>query len=325
LQGVKKVKYYYNPSTLRFERIERSFRTWALRAFGFLCATLFSAGLIVFAAFSFLDSPKDRFLKQEIARLRLEYDLMERELDTLSYVLEKLQERDNNIYRVIFEAEPVSPGMRMSGIGGSERFKRLNNYENGQIIKRNLLQIELLKRQLVSQSKSYDEIARLIEEKEDMLQHIPAIQPIANDDLTRIASGFGMRIHPIYKTQKMHEGLDFSASTGTPVHATGNGVVTKVEFEQGYGNMVEVAHGYGYRTRYAHLKSFKCRVGQRVKRGGVIGLVGNTGTSTAPHLHYEVLKDGAKVDPINFFYNDLTDEEYATVIQLANKANQSFD
>lgn len=322
---MKKIKYYYNPSTLRFERIERSLRIWALRAFGFLCAALVFGGLIVYAAFTWLDSPKDRFLKQEIAQLRLEYDLMSRELDTMSYVLEKLQERDNNIYRVIFEAEPISPGMRLSGVGGSERFKRLNNYENGQIIRNNLLQIELLKRQLVAQSKSYDEISRLVEEKEDMLQHIPAIQPIANDDLTRIASGFGMRIHPIYKTSKMHEGLDFSATTGTPVYATGDGVVTKVEREQGYGNMVEVAHGYGYRTRYAHLSAFNCRVGQRVKRGGVIGKVGSTGTSTAPHLHYEVLKDGVKVDPIHFFYNDLTDEEYATVIELANKANQSFD
>ncbi len=322
---MKKIKYYYNPSTFRFERIERSFKTWALRTLGFLCAALVFGGLFVFAAFTWLDSPKDRFLKQEIARLRLEYDLMNRELDTINYVMEKLQERDNNIYRVIFEAEPVSPGMRMSGIGGSERFKRLNNYENGQIVKRNLLQIEMLKRKLVAQSKSYDELARLIGEKEDMLQHIPAIQPIANDDLTRIASGFGYRIHPIYKTPKMHEGLDFTAPSGTPVYATGNGVVIKVQREQGYGNMVEIAHGYGYRTRYAHLQNFSCKVGQRVKRGGVIGVVGNTGISTAPHLHYEVLKDGVKVDPINFFYNDLTDEEYATVIELANKANQSFD
>jgi murein DD-endopeptidase MepM/ murein hydrolase activator NlpD len=322
---MKKVKYYYNPKTLRFERIERSLGSVALRVFGFLCATLVFAGLIVFGAFTFLDSPKDRYLKQEIARLRLEYDLMQQELDTLAYILEKLQDRDNNIYRVIFEAEPVSAGIRLSAIGGSERFKRLNNYENGPIIKRNLAQVEMIKRQLVAQSRSYDELARLIQEKEAMLQHIPAIQPVANDELSRIASGFGYRIHPIYKTRKMHEGLDFTAPTGTPIYATGNGVVTKVGREQGYGNMVEIAHGYGYRTRYAHMHKFSCRVGQRVKRGEIIGVVGNTGLSTAPHLHYEVIKDGVKVDPINFFYNDLSDEEYALVIELANKANQSFD
>lgn len=322
---MKKVKYYYNPSTLRFERIERTVGSVALRAFGFLCAALVFAAGIVFAAFAWIDSPEDKLHKTEISRLKLEYDLMGQELDTMRYVLEKLQERDNNIYRVIFEAEPVSGSIRAAGIGGSERFQRLNNYENGQIMKRNLTRLEQLKRQLVGQSRSYDEIAKMIADKEDMLQHIPAIQPVSNVDLTRIASGYGMRIHPIYKTRKMHEGVDFTAPTGTEIYATGNGVVTKAGRMRGYGNVVEIAHGYGYRTRYAHLSKIDCRVGQRIGRGEVLGLVGNTGLSTAPHLHYEVLKDGRKIDPINYFYHDLSDEEYAKVIELANKANQSFD
>lgn len=322
---MKKIKYYYNPSTLRFERIERTFGSVALRTFGFLCAALVFAAGIVFAAFAWIDSPEDKLHKAEISRLRLEYDLMANELDTMRYVLEKLQERDNNIYRVIFEAEPVSGSIRAAGIGGSERFQRLNNYENGQIMKRNLTRLEQLKRQLVGQSRSYDEITKMIADKEDMLQHIPAIQPVSNVDLTRIASGYGMRIHPIYKTRKMHEGIDFTAPTGTEIYSTGNGVVTKAGRMRGYGNVVEIAHGYGYRTRYAHLSKIDCRVGQRIGRGEVLGLVGNTGLSTAPHLHYEVLKDGRKIDPINYFYHDLSDEEYAKVIELANKANQSFD
>lgn len=322
---MKKVKYYYNPSTLRFERIERTVGSVALRAFVFLCAAAVFAVLIVVAAFTWIDSPEDKFHKAEISRLKLEYDLMAQELDTMRYVLEKLQERDNNIYRVIFEAEPVSGSVRMAGIGGSERYRRLNNYENGRVMKRNLTKLETLKRQLVAQSRSYDEIAKMIADKEAMLQHIPAIQPVSNVDLTRVASGYGYRIHPIYKTRKLHEGIDFTAPTGTDVYATGDGVITKAGRMRGYGNVVEIAHGYGYRTRYAHLSGFNCRVGQRIRRGEVLGYVGNTGLSTAPHLHYEVLNDGVKVDPINYFYNDLSDEEYAKVIELANKANQSFD
>lgn len=321
----KRAKYHYNPSTLRFEKIERSWKSIALIGLGFLCGgvALVAVGVLI-SLYSF-DSPKDKFLKNEIAQLELEYDLMYSELDTLSYILEQLQKRDNSIYRVIFEADPVDENFRRAGIGGTERFRRLRNMDNGAIVSRNLGRIEELKRQLVTQSRSYDELVDMIHNKEDLLVHIPAIQPVSNKDLTRIASGFGMRIHPIYKTRKMHEGLDFTAPRGTEIFATGDGVITKAGRSAGYGKMVEIAHGYGYRSRYAHMQNVDCRIGQRVKRGERIGFVGSTGLSTAPHLHYEIIKDGRKIDPINFFFNDLTDEEYATVIELANKANQSFD
>jgi murein DD-endopeptidase MepM/ murein hydrolase activator NlpD len=186
--------------------------------------------------------------------------------------------------------------------------------------------VELLKRKLVAQSKSYDEISKMIRDKEDMFQHIPAIQPVANKDLTRIASGYGYRIHPIYKTRKMHWGIDFTAPTGTEIFSTGDGVITRAgRSKSGYGVMVEIAHGYGYRSIYAHLSQVSVKAGQRIARGERIGYVGNTGLSTAPHLHYEIVKDGNKIDPINFFYHDLSDEEYALVIQLAGRVNQSFD
>jgi murein DD-endopeptidase MepM/ murein hydrolase activator NlpD len=322
---MKKVKYYYNPSTLRFEKIERSWKSLGFRAFGFLCATMVFATLIVVAAFQFLDSPKEKFLKNEISQLKLEYDLMDLELDTLNHIMESLSDRDNNIYRVVFEAEPVSSNLRIAGIGGSERNKRLSNLENGQVIRRNTVKLDQLKRQLVTQSRSYDEISKMIEDKEEMLAHIPAIQPIANKDLRRIASGFGMRIHPIHKTRKKHEGIDFTAPRGTDIYSTGNGVVTKAGRMMGYGNVVVVTHGFGYKSLYAHMRSFDVRIGQKVNRGEVLGKVGNTGLSTAPHLHYEIMKDGIKIDPINYFYNDLTDEEYSMVIELAAQANQSFD
>jgi hypothetical protein len=331
---MKKVKYYYNPSTLRFEKIERSAGNIALRIFAFLCAASVFGALVVVIVMTSLDSPKERFLRNEIGSLKLEYDLMSQELDTLNYILESLQERDNNIYRVIFEAEPLAHNIRMAPIGGSERHTRLNKLENGEIIKGNLEDIEMLKRRLVSQSRSYDEISRMITEKEELLARIPAIQPVSNEELKRIASGFGMRIHPIYKTRKMHEGIDFTAPTGSNVYATGDGVVVRAERGRGYGNIIEIAHGHGYRTRYAHLSKFDCRAGQRVSRGERIGFVGSTGLSSGPHLHYEVLreitddqgnKSWKKVDPINYFFHDLTDEEFDKVIELANKSNQSFD
>ena len=258
--------------------------------------------------------------------MEFEYERMSDKLDTMGVILSELQYRDDNIYRTIFEAEPVSRNERLAGIGGSERFKRLNQLDNAELVKNTAMKLELVKRKMVVQSKSYDEVSELVKDKEKLLAHTPAIQPVSNKQLDRISSGFGYRIHPVYKVPKLHEGIDFTAPRGTDVYATADGVVEEANVSaRGYGNEIVINHGYGYKTRYAHLTSFKVRRGQQVKRGELIGYVGNTGLSTAPHLHYEVEKDGLKVNPINFFYNDLAPEEYLRVIELANQSNQSYD
>ncbi len=323
---MKKTKYYYNPTNLRFEKLEVSGWRIALQVFGWVCTALVFASLIVWIAFTWFDSPKERYLKRQIAEMEFEYERMSEKIDTMGVILSELQYRDDNIYRTIFEAEPVSRNERLAGIGGSERFKRLNQLANAELVKNTAMKLELVKRKMVVQSKSYDEVTDLIKNKEKLLAHTPAIQPVSNKQLDRISSGFGYRIHPVYKVPKMHEGMDFTAPRGTDVYATADGVIEEANVSaRGYGNEIVINHGYGYKTRYAHLTSFKVRRGQQVKRGELIGYVGNTGLSTAPHLHYEVEKDGLKVNPINFFYNDLSPEEYLRVIDLANQTNQSYD
>ena len=240
--------------------------------------------------------------------------------------MEDLQERDDNIYRVIFEAEPIPSTVREAGIGGVDRYSELEGLSNGDIVIETAKKLDLIAKKAYIQSKSLDELENLAKRKEDMLRSIPAIQPISNSDLKRIASSFGMRIHPFYKVPKMHTGMDFTAPTGTDIYATGDGVVQKVDYSQrGYGNHVVIDHGFGYATLYAHMHSISVRPGQKVKRGSVIGQVGNTGMSVAPHLHYEVHKAGKQINPINYFFNDLTPEEYEKVIELSSLPTQSFD
>ena len=322
----KKVIYFYNPANLRFEKHVTPRWVWTLRILGWICTAGVFASLIVWIAYTYFDSPKERYLKDQISKMELELDFMNNKLDTMGVILGELAERDDNIYRVIFEAEPVSRSERIAGIGGSDRFKRMNKLDNSEMLKNTAMKLELIRRQMVVQSKSFDEITNLVQDKEKLLAHTPSIQPVSNKDLERIASGFGWRIHPIYKFAKFHEGLDFTAPKGTDVFATADGTVVQSDNNSsGYGNVIVIDHGYGYKTRYAHLSAFKVRAGQKVKRGELIGLVGNSGLSTAPHLHYEVEKNNERVDPINFFYTDLTAEEYARMIELANKSNQSYD
>lgn len=323
---MKKTKYFYNPATLRFEKLEISGWIIALRVFGWICTALVFAGIIVWLAYTYLDSPKERYLKNQIDGMDLELSLMNNRLDTMAVILDEIEHRDDNIYRTIFEADPVSRSERMAGIGGSERFKRMNKLDNAELLKNTAAKLELIRRKMVVQSKSFDEISKLVLIKEEILAATPAIQPVSNKDLDRITSGFGYRIHPIYKVLRMHEGIDFTAPRGTDVYATADGVVEYASpSASGYGNELVINHGFGYKTRYAHLNGFKVRKGQVVKRGELVGYVGNTGLSTAPHLHYEVEKDGIKLDPVNFFYNDLTPEEYLKVIETANQTNQSYD
>ncbi|MBC8045610.1 MAG: M23 family metallopeptidase [Fimbriimonadaceae bacterium] len=322
----KKVKYFYNPTNLRFEKLITSGWVIFMRVFGWICTAAAFAFIIIWIAYTYLDSPNEKYLKEQLSQMEFEYELMSHKLDTMDLIMNEIAHRDDNIYRTIFEAEPISRAERVAGIGGSERFKRLNKIDNAELIKSTASKLELIRRKMVMQSRSFDEISKLVEMKEEILSATPAIQPVSNKDLERIASGFGFRIHPIYKVPKFHEGIDFTAPKGTDVFATADGVVEQADNKaSGFGNVIVINHSNGYKTRYAHLNGFAVHAGEKVKRGELIGYVGTTGLSTAPHLHYEVEKDGVKIDPINFFYNDLSAEEYARLIELANQSNQSYD
>ena len=321
-----KAKYYFNTHSLKYEKVVIPWGKRILRVLGFLATAIVFSVVIVAIAYAYLDSPKEKQLKREISQLNLQYELLQQRFDEVGLVLSDLQHRDDNIYRVIFEAEPIPSTVREAGFGGVDRYKSLEGYESAELMVATSRKLDRLTKQLYVQSKSFDEIVELAKNKSHMLASIPAIQPVSNKDLTRMASGYGYRIHPIYKTTKMHEGMDFTAPVGTDIYAAGNGVVKVVEYDsRGYGNHVIISHGFGYETLYGHMSKIKVRPGQKLNRGDVIGVVGNTGTSTAPHLHYEVIKQGKKINPINFFYNDLTAEEYEKMIEISAQSNQSFD
>ena len=321
-----KIKYYYDKKTLSYKRIKLSPFKKFQRILFFLITSLFSGLLMTFVFFTFFDSPKEKMLNREIENMVFQYNQIKDKLNQISLVMADLQNRDDNIYRVIFEAEPIPNSIRKAGYGGVNRYEALKGYNNSDLIINTTKKLDQISKQLYIQSKSFDEIIELAKHKSEMLAAIPAIQPVSNKNLSRMASGFGPRIDPIYKTKKFHAGMDFSAKTGTPIYATGNGKVIRVrKSRKGYGNHVKIDHGYGYVTLYAHMQKYIVKKGQKVKRGEVIGYVGNTGKSVAPHLHYEVHKNGKKVNPVNFFYNDLTSEEYEKMIILSSQNNQSFD
>ena len=321
-----KAKYYFNTNSLKYEKVVVPWGKRILRALGFIATAIVFSVVIVAIAYAYLDSPKEKQLKREINQLTLQYELLQQRFDQVENVLQDLQHRDDNIYRVIFEAEPIPSSIREAGSGGINRYKSLEGMENSELIISTTRKLDQLTKQMYVQSKSFDEIVELAKNKSHMLASIPAIQPVSNKDLTRIASGFGYRIHPIYKTTKMHEGIDFTAPVGTDIYAAGNGVIKEVVYgDRGYGNHVIVSNGFGYETLYAHMSKVNARTGQKVNRGDVIGNVGSSGTSTAPHLHYEVIKQGIKINPINFFYNDLSPEEYEKMIEISSQSNQSFD
>ncbi|MBT4882325.1 MAG: M23 family metallopeptidase [Flavobacteriales bacterium] len=321
-----KVKYYYDTKTLSYKRIELSGLNRLKRLFYFLIGSAFTGLIMVIVFFQFFDSPKEKKLNREIDILTTQYDIVEDKLNQVELVLDDIQNRDDNIYRVIFEAEPIPKSIRKAGYGGVNRYQNLKGYNNSELIINTSEKIDQITKQLYIQSKSYDEIIELAKNKADMLAALPAIQPVSNKNLSRMASGYGYRIHPIYKTRKMHSGMDFSAKTGTEIYATGDGKISKVrKSRRGYGNHVVIEHGYGYKTLYAHMSKYIVRKGQKVKRGEVIGYVGSTGTSVAPHLHYEVHKDGKKINPVNFYYNDLNPEEYEKMLEISSQNNQSFD
>ena len=297
-----KAKYYFNTNSLKYEKVVIPWGKRILRVLGFVATAIVFSVVIVAIAYAYLDSPKEKQLKREISQLTLQYEILQQRFEHVDNVLRDIQHRDDNIYRVIFEAEPIPATVRKAGYGGVNRYKALEGMENSEMIINTARKLDELTKQLYVQSKSFDEIVELAKDKSHMLASIPAIQPVSNKDLTRIASGFGYRIHPIYKTSKMHEGIDFTAPIGTDIYAAGNGTIKEVVYgDRGYGNYVLISHGFGYETLYAHMSKVNARAGQKVKRGDVIGNVGSTGASTAPHLHYEVIKQGTKINPINFF------------------------
>lgn len=321
-----KIKYYYDTKTLSYKRIQLSKLEKIKRYLLLFSSSLFLSLAILLVFFQFFDSPKENKLKNEIKNLSTQYKVIDENMRQIEIVLDDIQQRDDNIYRTIFEADPIPKSIRKQGFGGVNRYKKFAGYSNSDIIISTTKKIDQLTKQLYLQSKSFDDIINLTKDKSKMLASIPAIQPVSNKQLSRMASGYGYRIHPIYKTRKMHAGMDFSAKTGTEIYATGDGVISKVRrSKRGYGNHVKINHGFGYETLYAHMSKYIVRKGQKVKRGEVIGYVGNTGTSVAPHLHYEVHKDKRKINPVNFYYNDLNPEEYEKMIEISLQSNQSFD
>ncbi|WP_264549045.1 M23 family metallopeptidase [Flavobacterium sp. N2820] len=325
---MSKVKYYYDSENLAYKRIQTKKR----KKFGYIVLFLVSSALFGFLIFlllintSYFETPKDKIQAREIETLALNYKVLNKKLDLMNEVLEAIENRDNNIYRIYFNTSPISEEERKAGFGGVNRYKDLQGFNNSELMENTTKRVDVLTKELVIQSKSLDEIVALAKQKEKLLAAIPAIQPVKNEDLKHMASGYGYRSDPFTKIRKFHYGMDFTAKTGTPIYATGDGVVFKADASlSGYGNHIEINHGYGYKTLYAHLSKYKCRPGQRVKRGDIIGYVGSTGRSQAPHLHYEVFKNGERVNPLNFYYGSISAKEYIEISKLANQENQSLD
>ena len=320
-----KVKYYYDADTLSYRKIDvKKSDYYKKTVFGILTVLLTAfIGFIIFS--QFIMSPNERAINRENENLQLNLDLLSKRIAESSTVLNQLQERDNNIYRMYFEANPIPNEQRKAGFGGVNRYKSLEGYDNSKMIKQLTKDIDILSKQLVIQSKSLDEIVTLAKEKEKMLAAIPAILPVKLVDLTRMASGYKWRMHPILKIRKFHKGMDFTAPKGTPIYASGNGKVIRSSRSATYGKVVYIDHGYGYRTIYAHMSKIKAKRGQNVKRGDLIGYVGNTGRSVSAHLHYEVHKNGKALNPINFYYGDLTPAQFAAMQKASEEEGQSYD
>lgn len=322
-----RIKYYYDTETCKYERIKTSTNDIILNTLGFLSLTLtLAVGLLVLYN-NYFESPRELLLKNEVKEIEYLYGNLEKEVEKLDKELASMEYRDDNIYRAVLGAEPIDVNIREAGVGGVDRYEDIKkkNIVHEDFLLKLHERVDKLKRKVYIESKSQDEVIILAESKEKLFAAIPAIQPVANKELIALASGYGMRIHPVYKVRKMHTGVDFAAAIGTPIYATADGVVDKVEVSfSGYGKVLEIDHGFGYRTRFAHMHGFNVRYGQKVKRGDLIGYVGDTGLSTAPHLHYEVFVNGLHVNPIHYFFTDLNAKDYEKIIELASVENQSL-
>lgn len=324
-----KKKYKFNPDTLNYERVGISFKEKATKTLAYFSSSLAIALILVVIFINAYETPKTKGLKRENQRLLTQYELLQKDLGKVESVLNDLQQRDDNIYRVIFESDPIPSSVRQGGFGGTNKYSHLESLDNADLVIETAKKLDIISKKAYIQSKSYDDVMEMALNKEKMLAAFPAVMPVANEDLKRTASGWGYRVHPIYKVRKMHWGMDFTAPVGTPVYATGDGKVTEVKGSKrsrvGFGLELKIDHGYGYETLYGHLNAFNVKRGQLVKRGDVIAYVGNTGGSTAPHLHYEVHKDGKKVNPAYYYYKDLTPQEYDKMISISSNIGQSLD
>jgi murein DD-endopeptidase MepM/ murein hydrolase activator NlpD len=323
---MKKIKYFYNTNTLRYEKLVTPFRVKLLRIFGFVSALLVSSALVIWLYTKFVPRPQDKMMLYRYESMKENYKVLSQKVKTLENEMATLEKRDNEVYRSIFEANPLPDSARVKLIEKKKELDKVNAMTDDQLSNDLAASLNNITARIAYQQNSYNDIEKLIKNQDAKLNSIPAIQPVSNKDLDRIASGFGMRIHPIYGIPKMHNGLDFTAPQGTPIYATGDGVVKQAGPGSGTGNHVIINHGYGYETVYMHMVRIKAREGQRVKRGEVIGWVGSTGASTGPHLHYEVHINGAPVDPVYFFYNDINAEQYDRLLKIAATGSaKSFD
>jgi murein DD-endopeptidase MepM/ murein hydrolase activator NlpD len=325
----KKEKFVYNIHTLTYEKVVVPLKTRILQAFGFFSVVLLTSVLLLVVLYTYFPSPREQELLREIEQMDDKFAQLNEQLDMMSKVLENVQERDANVHRAVFGMDPIDADVWHGGIGGHDAHPEAAAFKYGaQSLRASLEKMDKLSRQIALQSQSLDTLQELASDKQRMLASIPSIKPVREDRLQKsmnVLSGFGYRIHPVYKVRKFHEGVDFPARVGTAIQATGDGVVKEAGWHQGYGKCVRISHGYGYETWYAHMSSINVRVGEKLKKGQKIGAVGDTGLSTAPHLHYEVHYKGQPVNPINFCMDGLTPIEYQTLVNSANKANQSLD
>lgn len=324
---MSKIKYYYDTETCKFEKLKTSKSDLIINSLGIMIVSLVFATGLLFAYNYFFQSPREQYLSRENKQLNFHYKIMKKEMQQMEAVLTALQEKDDQVYRSIFESKPVASSLRNSGVGDMKIYTTLleKDLSRQDLILSTLDKLNKLKKKAYIQSKSFEEIMALSKQKAALLAGIPAIMPMSNPNLTKLVSGFGYRMHPIYKVRLMHTGVDFSASRGTPIYATGDGTISVTARNAGgYGNEIEVDHGFGYVTKYAHLEAFKVTLGQKVKRGELIGYSGSSGAATAPHLHYEVIHDGVKVNPVHYFFKDLNSEQYKKILQLAEQENQSL-
>ena len=320
-----KVKYHFNTQSLKYEKVVVSFKRRLVSALVFLATASVFATIIILIAYRFLDSPKEKQLKRELNQYKVQMELLNHRAEQMEAVVKNLEDKDDNIYRVIMEAEPIPDEVRNAGFGGVNKYKELEGYDNSELVIETTKKLDKLSKEMYVQSKSFDEVFQLAKKKTEMLASIPAIQPIQNKYFRGIGSGFGERLHPIYKQPQWHTGLDFVSQYGAPIFATGNGTVISAQFDGGYGYCIKIDHGYGYVTLYGHMSKMKATKGMKVKRGDLIGYVGSTGMSTGPHVHYEVIKNGKPINPINFFYNDLSPADYEKIRVMAAQQNQAFD